>query len=69
LHDPDYDENDVELLEKEIDQIIRCGTAKNKNQVPNDNLGPFGLEQKQSKPRTAAHGKRPLPAGKRRRII
>ena len=23
-----YDENDVELLEKEIEQIIRCGTAK-----------------------------------------
>ena len=24
----DYDENDVELLEKEIEQVIRCGTAK-----------------------------------------
>jgi hypothetical protein len=24
----DYDENDVETLEKEIEQVIRCGTAK-----------------------------------------
>jgi hypothetical protein len=23
-----YDENDVELLEREIEQVIRCGTAK-----------------------------------------
>jgi len=24
----DYDENDIEGLEKEIEQIIRCGSAK-----------------------------------------
>ena len=27
--DPDYDENDVQMLEKEIDNVIRCGTATN----------------------------------------
>jgi hypothetical protein len=63
-----YDENDVELLEKEIEQVIRCGTAK-----PNVQDNMFGstvpINQRGQKPRTAAGPKRPPAGGKRRRII
>ena len=57
-----YDENDVQLLEKEIEQVIRCGTAQHQQRDPtiiNVNTG--------AKPRTAATNKR--PTNKRRRNI
>jgi len=69
--DPDaYDENDVELLEKEIEQVIRCGTAKPVNQdFMFEKTVPLGMGYKGQKPRTAAGPKRPPAGGKRRRII
>lgn len=63
----DYDENDIETLEKEIEQVIRAGTAKTQQfggDYQDDNL--INLQTGTNKPKTA--NKRPL-AGKRQRII
>ena len=58
-----YDENDVQLLEREIEHVIRCGTAQHQQRDPNIiNVNTGG------KPRTAATAKRPQN-GKRRRNI